>query len=816
MTKQLLVSLIALGYSCAVTVSQAQMGTQLSMQNSPAYEQAANPLRSSPPRQYTFSKAVLSDIMRLMAEDAGIGFFGLPEGGNASDRMVTFTITASPFAALETLAKAYGIALIYDSGIWYLRPANDGELIGRVYEINYNAQELIKKNSQGGVGSNSNSGSSGGGGASSGLDLQGSPDFFVTEPSRLLEDIRSILDLATTGGTATFAPTTSVDNVNQLSLRGFQAQPNLVVPVAQSQQQSISGSGDQDSNGGSKVIWNSDSNSLYVVATRQQHQWIEAYLTTADKPQPMIAVEVKFLEVGKNPKSEIGVDWSGVLGENGIGVGLSGASGPINLASVGSYSLPTAILSYNDLNLTLRSLYSDSRTRSVSYPRMVTLDNREVSFRSVVNQPVLGSSSSASLGAGATQTSSVEYIPIGTVINVLPKIMSNSKVLLNVSVTVSDIIGSEIINGNPYPIATSRVYTAPLTVQSGFTVAISGLDSTRTEMAEQGVPILGKIPILGEAFKSRRKNKSRKHLMMLITPVILNSGTVGVPCSPMSKDTCDSPYGAKNVVSGSSVPSNGNYVERRSNKQLVATPVRSSESTQVASTRKSNKTFGKKTSSSVAPADAMVEKKSVGADSTVLAAVTSDSIRVSEPAPKLIAAPAAPKLTAEPVKKTAAIFAPKPDAKPAPKLVAKSAPKPVAKPAPKLVAKPASKLVAKPAPIVAKNEEKKASPQDAQLDKIKTGLKGLQSKLDSLPKGDAQLSPDDGQLVKNVYRESKRLLSAIDETRANKSTPLQGDLGDTWWSLIQVKTEAFKMSKRSPESLAINIQSDDDEAEDKE
>jgi type II secretory pathway component GspD/PulD (secretin) len=532
----LVITLVAI---CCGQSGQAQVGQEMSLLNSPAYEAAAAPLLNAPPRQYNFSKAVMSDVMRLMAEDAGIGFFGLPEGGNSGDNLVTFTLKASPFQALETLAKANGVALIFDSGIWYLRPANDQELIGRIYEINYNAQELVTKNSQSGGGasggsSSSSSGSgssSGGGGGSAGLSLQGSPDFFVIEPSHILEDIQNILDIPVTGGNARFAPTASVDNVSQFSLGGFQGQPDLVVrPGATAADSSDSSAGQ------SKVIWNSDSNTLYVVASRQQHQWIEAYLASADRPQPMIAVEVKFLETSRDPNSELGIDWDGVLGQNGLQVNLSDANGPVNLDSVGGYSLPTAVLSYSDLNLKLRALFSDRKTKTVSYPRMVTLDNREVSFRSVVNQPVLGSSASASLGAGATQTSFVEYIPIGTVINVLPKRMSGDKILLNVSVTVSDIIGTEIIGGNPYPIATSRVYTAPLTVQSGYTVAISGLDAARMDDSQTGVPILGRLPVIGYAFKNRRQNRSRQHLMMLITPIVLNSGTEGLTEKPVTRE----------------------------------------------------------------------------------------------------------------------------------------------------------------------------------------------------------------------------------------------------------------------------------------
>lgn len=385
----------------SATLSFGQLGQQLAMQNSPAYEAAAAPLRSAPPRQYNFSKAVFSDVMRLMAEDAGIGFFGLPDGADGGDRLVTFTLTASPFVALETLAQANGVTLIPKNGIWYLRPANDQELIGRIYEINYNAQEVVTKNSEGGGGGGGFSagggagGSAGGaGGASAGLNLQGSPDFFVTEPSRILEDIQNILDIPTTGGAASFAPTASVDNLAQLSVAGLPGNQSLLPRGATS-----TGGDSSDGAGQSKVIWNSDSNTLYVVATRQQHQWIEAYLASADRPQPMIAVEVKFIETSRDPSSEFGIDWDGVLGDNGLDVTLSDNTGPIDLNRVGGYSLPTAVLSYSDLTWKLRAIYEDRNTKAVSFPRMVTFDNREVSFRSVINQPVLGSSASASLGA---------------------------------------------------------------------------------------------------------------------------------------------------------------------------------------------------------------------------------------------------------------------------------------------------------------------------------------------------------------------------------------------------------------------------------
>ncbi|MEM9017932.1 MAG: hypothetical protein AAGC68_13040, partial [Verrucomicrobiota bacterium] len=748
------------------SLADAQIGRQMALLNSPAYESAAQPLRGAPPRQYNFSKAVLGDVMRLMAEDAGISFFGLPDGNEGSDALVTFTINASPFVALETLAKANGVSLIFENGIWYLRPANDQELIGRIYEINYNAQEIVTKNTQSGLSGSSVAGSggsrSGGLSGSGGLNLQGAPDYFVIEPSRILEDIQNILDIPTTGSTASFAPTASVDNVAQLSLGSLPGVPSVVSSPSQRLE-----AGADDGSAQSKVIWNSDSNTLYVVATRQQHQWIEAYLASADRPQPMIAVEVKFIETSRDPSTTIGIDWDGALGENGLDVTLSEASGPINLDSVGGYSLPTAVLSYSDLNWSLRAIYNDSKAKAISFPRMVTLDNREVAFRSVINQPVLGSSSSASLGAGATETSAIEYLPIGTVINILPKMMAGGKILLNVSLTVSDIVGTEIINGNPFPIATSRVYSAPLTVKSGYTVAISGLDAARQSDSERGVPILGRLPVVGYAFKNRRKDRSRQHLMMLITPIALNGATEGLTKKPITQE----PW-KRNYNEGKAPAYEG---EPRTNADLYPDPI-----TEVphfessANSRKANGTFGRVEPIVARPVEAEVEEREVVGVVPAAQPASAEKLVISDPVPDALNTP----MTVEPLGEE--------------------------------LADAGNRVEVAAAPSVETSEEAtpEPTPESAPMAKseiaeIKKGISKIQDRLGSVPSGEAKLSVDDAQLVVNAHDEARRLLGRVDEIRGEKTEPLQGELGDAWWDLINLKSRATKISQRSPESLVI-------------
>jgi type II secretory pathway component GspD/PulD (secretin) len=511
-------------------------------------------LREQPAKDYEFNRATLRDVLRFLAQDAGISYVSVPEVGATEDNLVTFTLHASPFRALEIITKANGVALFYEDGVWYLRPFNDRELIGRTYKIKYNTQEEVKYNGDGSSAPSASTsglgGTQSGGGTTPdlGLSLTGKTNVFKTDPKQLIDDIKALLGIPTTGLEGSVAKETSVD-----------ASGELAAP------RSVNGMGAPDgggrtaagTSGGPQVIWNSDSNTLYVVATRQQHQWVEGYLNSMDRPQPLIAIEVKFFETTKDPRKQLGVNWDGTLGK-GItvrGSATASTSGALNIDSTGNHqsqsgNLPpgsspydyntnqktttvtastpySAVLSLDQVSLTIQALLSDRNTSTVSYPRALTRNNREVVIRSVINQPVLASTSSVTPGVGGTTTASVSYLPIGTIINVLPKTMTDGSVQLNVAVTISSIIGEQPIQGNLYPIATTRVYNAALQVDSGYTLAIGGIEEASDKWLRNGVPFLKDIPLLGEAFKSNDRTRSKKNLMFFITPTVLGTHARG-------------------------------------------------------------------------------------------------------------------------------------------------------------------------------------------------------------------------------------------------------------------------------------------------
>ena len=534
--------LIAFFFAWSSSSSQGQLTT------SPLYEKAAKSLRSAPIKEYEFDKASVRDVLRFLADDAGIDFVAMPEEGNDGAKLITFSLRKSPFSALETIAKMNGVTLVYEDEIWHMRPLSDKSLIARTYKIRFNTGEINNSsgNSISGVTSNSNrtsfngsstgyngsSYSSGNNLTSSGIGqigLNGMNNTFSTTADELVQAVKGIVGIRTSGINHIIAP-----GINSVGNFGKLTPPQNTTTISPAQQFGRNSINEEKSNG-SQVIWNSDNNSLFVVANLQQHQLVEKYLETVDKPQPLIAVEVKFFETTKDPRKQMGVDWSGTM-DGGYGLSLSGLSSNVDLNKLQNTEMPmTAILSGPDVQAKVLALVKDRETTTVSYPRVLTKNNREVAIQSVVNQPVLSAQSSTTPGVGGTTTSSVSYLPIGTSINVLPKRLEDGRISLQVLITVSSIIGSEIIDGNSYPVASSRVFTAPLEVESGYTLAIGGLDEASDSREGAGLPILSKIPLLRHGFKSDNKTHSRKNMLIFITPTLLDPKSGGISENPISE-----------------------------------------------------------------------------------------------------------------------------------------------------------------------------------------------------------------------------------------------------------------------------------------
>ena len=535
---------------------------------------AAYRLRRQPAKMFSFDRAALRDVLRYLADDAGIPFVGIPESDVANKHLVTFTMEASPFTALESVCRDNGIRLTYDNGVWYMRTVDEdrerrvkeedeNKLVGIAYRLRYDPVDRVdfrvEPSANGGPSqASSSTGSTLATGAS--MPLQNSQRVFSAKAPRIVNEIRVMLGLtpisygpdgAVLGETANAGTTTqSTSSVTPQEAAPSNLQrlnPTYVPPQMP------------------QVIYNSDTNTLWVVATRAQHKWVSEYLLAVDQPQVLIAIEVKFFETTKNPSKEFGINWKGTMnpdplsGDGGLKItaskikadpvggqlsidnnnvhqNQSGALPPGSSAYDYSTGIKTtdvtltapysAVLSVSDVQLALQAFMSDDKTSMVQYPRVLTVNNREVAITSAENTPInTGVTQTSASGSAPQNVGSLGYLPVGTQINILPKSVGIDQIALTVAITISDILRYESLNlgtgSNLYPVTSERVYNASLQVNSGYTLAVGGLETTGDARFENGIPVLQDIPGVGHFFKSKTRTRKKKNLIVFITPTII-------------------------------------------------------------------------------------------------------------------------------------------------------------------------------------------------------------------------------------------------------------------------------------------------------
>lgn len=483
--------------------------------------EVAAQLESLPPSRVPLRNATLSSAIRLLASDAHLSYLSPPEQ-DFSER-ISSDVTMNPYDLLQLLAQDYNFGIEYDRGLWRFYRINLNELVTKAYPLHYNNLSHVSistndLNSQLAAAAGASSGGTGGSSPHSGLSGGGSFDIKTT---RIIEDVKKILAIPTSG--MGLAELTSLAPGPEAARRVSDA-PHI------------------------DPIWDPDTSTLFVVATRQQHRLIADYLKTVDRPQKLVRISVKFVETQRNPTQNLGVDWSQTLLGSGGPVTLSGLSPSSSSGSTSSstatsstgvasalpitklvnigHGMPVTMLSVPAFNWTMQAIASDTRSSIVQDPVIFTANNHEVTFKATTEEPIQQGSTTFGSATAAT-SSTIAYLEVGTEIKVLPTLLpgrgpGDEIVQCNFSIDVSSIIGTQVIGGNPYPVTSNRSYSYSVPIPNGRTLAIAGLEERTRTVSDSKVPGLGDIPLLGYAFKNRSDQIVHTTLIAFITPELID------------------------------------------------------------------------------------------------------------------------------------------------------------------------------------------------------------------------------------------------------------------------------------------------------
>ncbi len=169
------------------------------------------------------------------------------------------------------------------------------------------------------------------------------------------------------------------------------------------------------------------------------------------------------------------------------------------------------------VDLELSAAQAEGRGEIISTPRLITANQREATIEQGVEIPYQESSSS-----GATTT---QFKKAVLSLKVTPQITPDNRVILDLTIS-KDSVGQLVASatGGFVPSIDTREIVTQVLVNDGQTVVLGGILETERREAENKVPWIGDVPVLGRLFKSTNKSDNKDELLIFVTPRILREG----------------------------------------------------------------------------------------------------------------------------------------------------------------------------------------------------------------------------------------------------------------------------------------------------
>jgi type II secretory pathway component GspD/PulD (secretin) len=263
-------------------------------------------------------------------------------------------------------------------------------------------------------------------------------------------------------------------------------------------------------------------NQILVRAPVRQQDQMSKLISRIDQRRSQVMIEVTIISVSDTRDFRLAVEAQILNGQYGLqsnfGLSSVGTGNGFLDQRVVAANLPgftSAIVQSDSIPLIVNAVQTDTDARIVSNPQLLVNDNEEASIVSTNQEPT----TSTSQGDNSTITSFQGYEEAGTTLTVTPSISEGGYLRLTYEVELSSFTGAGT-EGVPPPRQVTTVGSA-VTVPSDSTIVVGGIKARNDRKTIVKVPLIGDIPILGEAFKDRRRNSTDSVLYVFITPRIM-------------------------------------------------------------------------------------------------------------------------------------------------------------------------------------------------------------------------------------------------------------------------------------------------------
>ncbi len=236
-----------------------------------------------------------------------------------------------------------------------------------------------------------------------------------------------------------------------------------------------------------------------------------------------VALHVKVMEVSRTKLRQLGLDWQLLTSNASVHQGTAGliaqafdASGQELVPGIGGDTIRLkGFWAADSFTAYLQALREYHLVKLLTEPTITVMTGRPATIKSGGSFPILVPS-----GMGTT---SVEFREYGTRVDVVPMVLGNGNIRLEIRPSVSEVDetrGVEI-NGVKVPGLTERYTDTSVEMRAGQTLALAGLIQYRTEAINKGVPGFADMPYIGRAFSRVEEQVNEVELLILVTPELV-------------------------------------------------------------------------------------------------------------------------------------------------------------------------------------------------------------------------------------------------------------------------------------------------------
>ncbi|MDE1919891.1 MAG: type IV pilus secretin PilQ [Candidatus Omnitrophica bacterium] len=294
------------------------------------------------------------------------------------------------------------------------------------------------------------------------------------------------------------------------------------------------------------INYDTRTNSIIVRDLESNLELIGGVIKSIDTVTPEVSIETKIVETDLSDNENLGIDWT-----NGFTSTISGGSVPTYFpfsnkpwkgfvpssgsgnalfpaTSTSLATTPTAgsftygTINASQLQATLQYLSTRTTTKILSNPRIVTLDNQKAKINIGLEYPVPNYSFNSS--TGQEQVTGFTPLPIGVNFEVTPHVNNAGFITLDLHPQISTLQQTITVQNNPFPETSNQEVETNVMIKDGQTLVIGGMITDQLVTTTNKIPLLGDIPLLGWLFKNTNPVKTRKEVIIFLTPHIITPG----------------------------------------------------------------------------------------------------------------------------------------------------------------------------------------------------------------------------------------------------------------------------------------------------